>query len=49
MMTKDQMREKIRAELTKEIKNPGIWYPISKKNRDKLNKLTACLKEKEEK
>ena len=34
--TKDQMRKEIRDELVKDLKNPDFYYPISKKNRDKL-------------
>ena len=36
-MTKEEQRSKIRAELINDLKYPDYYYPISKKNRDKLN------------
>jgi hypothetical protein len=35
METLEQKRKKIRKELTHELANPVIWYPLSKKEKKK--------------
>jgi hypothetical protein len=47
-LSREQMREKIRAELRDEIMHPSVWYPISKKNKERYDKLNNDFVKKEE-
>jgi hypothetical protein len=47
-LSREQMREKIRAELRDEIIHPSVWYPISKKNKEKRDKLKPVILKTEE-
>jgi hypothetical protein len=35
LLTRDQQREKLRAELKEEAKHPTVWYDMSKKQKEK--------------
>jgi len=46
MITQEEHRQRIRAELAEELKHPDVWYPLSKKRRaewDERDKLKSDL------